>query len=625
MNKRCLLAIIPCHSVTILTIVLLWLIATPCLLQAATVELPLFLRMQILQNTLEESLRLQADGKAVLYQKDPYTFLHITRPVFFINHGKIHFKCNATAKMGFEPIGILPSGIEWTGTIDLTLHFYVDEQWHLRYRITDSAIYDEDGSQAVVSNFVWHLSTQYLYPVLEDFSLDLSLPQQEIITLLRTCGFPEDAKTFEEALTTTQAGPLRIAANGIVMPLLLTLRDQPRKPKVVPAAQKPLTQEELEAFQQVFEPLDAFLVFVVKTTAADFVNYQQREQLFDLLISSRYQLLSILAGDIAVDAEDPLRNLFVDAWQQLKSIIESSEGQNGLMQEQLLRYMTFMNAGDALLLLDVAAPQLGMRITTNGLRQLARMLQPGSPEDPLRFDWQIDPGLRDLLNFLPDPEEKTSPIGRLILELFIETAHAAETIPGTPAEIGRRLDRWVPTPDELADFTPLVAELLRLIALEKVKKAGLDSTFSMLYQHLVPATALMESCWRQYIIDCDKIEYLRSPSGSVGMMQINPHVWRGFYSIERLKWDTVYNIQSGAEILMHYYKDYGLKVAKQYGKPEYAVRAAYSAYNAGPRAAQRFMKKSPSAREKKVDTRLWSYFQRIRAGGSVNLATCNVD
>ncbi|MBU1140786.1 MAG: lytic transglycosylase domain-containing protein, partial [Proteobacteria bacterium] len=552
-------------------------------------------------------------------------FLHITQPVIYIDNKETHFKCSATARMGFAPIGILPSGIEWSGTIDLTLLFYVDEQWQLRYRITDSAIYDKDGSKALVSNFVWLLSTQYLYPALENFSLDLSVPQQEITTLLRTCGFPEDAQTFEKTLNTMQAGPLRVDTDGIVLPLLLTVSNQPYSPTNVAKSQQPLSVDELEAFQQVYEPLDAFLVFVVKTAGTDFVTYQQREKLFDLLISSRYQLLAILAGESAVDADDPLRNLFVEAWQQLKVIIESNEGQSRLMQEQLLRYMTFMNAGDALLILDVAAPQLGMRITTNGLRHLARMLQPGSVEDPLRFDWQVDPNLRDLFNFLPDPKEETSPIGRHFLELFIETAHAAETMPCNPAELGRRLDRWVPTRDELDDFTPLVTELLRLTALEETKKAGLDSTSSLIYQHLVPATALMESCWRQYVLNGDQIAYLRSQAGSIGMMQINQHVWRGFYSIERLKWDTVYNIQAGAEILMHYYKDYGLKVAKQYGRPEDAARSAYSAYNAGPRAARRFMKKNATARQKTVDDRLWGYFQRIRAGGRVNLATCNVD
>lgn len=605
--------------------VLIWLILSPGMLKAATVELPLFLRTQILQNGLEQSLHLQTDGKAVLYQSGSSNFLHISQPVIYIDAGELHFRCNAAAGLGFESMGFLPPGVGWRGSIDLNLSLYVDQKWQLRYRIIDSAIFEADGSKALVSSFVWHLAKQYLHPILENFSLDLAMPRQEIIALLRASASPEDTRAVEEALATVQVGPLRVDVDGVVVPLLLTVADEPPRRFAFPEAQKPLSEKEMEGLQQVFEPLDAFLVFVVKTAGADFVTARQRGQLFDLLITSRYQLLSILAGELAVDAQDPLRVLFVDAWQQLKSIIESSDEPNVLIQEQLLRYMTFINAGDALLFLDAAAPQLGMHITTDGLRRLARMLNPDSIGDPLHFDWQIDPTLRDLFNFSPEPKEEASTVGGLLLELFIGTAHASEKVSQINPELVRRLDRWIPAPGELAEYKKLVARVLQSQAVEQIRIAGLDKHFAAIFQHLVPATALMESCWRQYVVKDGKIMYLRSNSGSVGIMQINQHVWRGFYSIEQLKWDVVYNIHAGVEILMHYYKDYGLKVAKKNGMREDAARAAYSAYNAGPRAARRFMKQDATSREKQVDSRLWNYFKTISTGGSVNLATCSVD
>lgn len=611
----------------VLAAVIAWFISAPPALQAGTVELPLFLRLQILQNGLEQSLKVEPDGKAVLYQNDPYNYLHITQPVLSIDKGETHFTCKAAAGVGFGPVGVLPTGLEWAGSIDLQLLFYVDQEWQLRYRITGSAIYDEDGSKALVTSFVWHLAKRYLYPALEDFAFNLAVPQQEIIALLRTCGSPDDTGAFAETLRTVQAGTLRVEVDGVTVPLLLNVADQPPGEVIVAAVQKPLTGEELEEFQKVFEPLDAFLVFVVKTTGSDFVSPGQREQLFELLINSRYELLSILAGETAVDAEDPLRILFVNAWQQLRSIVESSEGEGRLMQEQLLRYMTFINAGDALLVLDAAAPQIGMRITTDGLRQLARMLQPDSVEDPLRYDWQVDPGLRNLFNFLPEPApEEPATLGRLLLDLlFVGSVHAAETDSSVTADPARRLDRWVPAPHELADYTALVSQLLKTAAYDQVKQAGLENPFTEIFQHLVPATALMESCWRQYLREGDRIMFLRSRSGSIGMMQINQHVWRGFFSIERLKWDAAYNVQAGTQILMLYFTDYGVKVAQKSGRPEYAARSAYSAYNAGPQAARRFMSKNATTREKQVDGRLWSHFQGISAGGKVNPATCTVD
>jgi hypothetical protein len=43
------------------------------------------------------------------------------------------------------------------------------------------------------------------------------------------------------------------------------------------------------------------------------------------------------------------------------------------------------------------------------------------------------------------------------------------------------------------------------------------------------ATAWQESCWRQFIKKSGRLEPLISRAGAVGIMQVNPNVWRGFY------------------------------------------------------------------------------------------------
>ncbi|HBI15633.1 MAG TPA: hypothetical protein DDY20_09000 [Desulfobulbaceae bacterium] len=599
------------------------LIATCSSLTAATVELPLVLRSQILQNALQDSITPGPDRKATLFDKDLNNYFHIADPQLTIRDGEPHFRCNIAAGVGFESLGVLPSAVKWNGSIEMELAFYVDDQWQLRYRIKDSRIYDEKGGQAVLTSFVWNLSRRFLYPLLEKFSFDLSLPRKEILELLRNSVAQEDLTLLEATLNTIAVGKLQANANGIVVPLLLFVAEQEPLPSL--PAQQPLTLEEIEGLQNLFEPLDAFLVFVVKSAGADFSDPQLRSQLFDLLITSRYKLLAILAGESPVDNADPLRTLFIEVWRQLRSIIESSTGQASQEQEQLLRYMTFINAGDALLALDEAAPQLSMHITTDGLRRLARMLQPEYKDDPLRFDWEIDPDLRNLLNFLPPPEPSSSvpTLGARLLDILVGTAHADETIPLTVAEVSKRLSNWVPTVPELEEYGFLIAQLLHNASLAQIKNAGLSPEYAQIYQNLVPATAMIESCWRQFELNGDQVVCIRSKSGSLGMMQINQHVWRGFYSIERLKADVIYNIQAGTEILMRYFKENGLKIAEKSGKPFYAARAAYAAYNAGPQAARRFIK-SGSAREKQVDDRLWKFYQGFAAGEIANLKTCSV-
>jgi soluble lytic murein transglycosylase-like protein len=140
----------------------------------------------------------------------------------------------------------------------------------------------------------------------------------------------------------------------------------------------------------------------------------------------------------------------------------------------------------------------------------------------------------------------------------------------------------------------------------------------------MPTTALIESCWRQYVARGDRVSYLRSGSGSVGIMQINQHVWRGFYDVQRLRWDTAYNVRAGAQILMRYVKDYAIPYAEKHGQPSYVPRAAYAVYNAGPRAVGRFTRNPPHPREARVDGKLWNLYQGMAAGAQVDLRTCAV-
>jgi hypothetical protein len=717
--------------------------ATP--LSAKTIELPLFLRTQILQNALVESLTPQPDRPTVLFQEGSYNYLHISKPQLSIRDGQPYFSCNATAGMGFDSLGVLPSVVKWGGTILMRLNFYVDPQWQLRYRIIDSAIYNEKGGKPVVTGFAWELCKRFLHPRLEQYAFDLTMPQKDITAVLRACSSPTNTAPLEAALSSLTVGTLRAKADGVIVPLLMTVADaQPQAVTPLPP-QAPLGFEEMEKLQHIFEPLDAFLVFIIKNLSADTANApvdaQQQKQLFDLLISSRYQLLMILTGQAPMENEDPLRLLFIDVWEQLRPIVEQNSGKNGLMQKQLLRYMTFVNAGDALLTLDAAAPGLGIHLTSDGLRRLARMLQPGSGEDPLHFDWKIDPALRALFQFQPEPEAKfedfppdstdespadfpqeSAPVptpapvpnatpdatpqtapksiieqdipvpptqdltpnppanfppesvpvpspapvpnatpdatpqtapepiieqdipvpptqdsipnppapaqgsttGQYLLNFLVGVAHAEGPPHLTTTELKKRLDHWVPTTEELAEYEKIISQLLKSFAREQVKQERLEPRYATIYQHLVPATAMIESCWQQYERKDDKIVTLRSPSGGIGIMQINQHVWRGFYNIERLQVDAAYNIQAGSQILMRYFKEYGTQVAKENGNPAHAARATYAAYNAGPRASRRFMKPDANARQKRVDEHLWDLYQKIAAGGSGNLATCNI-
>jgi hypothetical protein len=253
-------------------------------------------------------------------------------------------------------------------------------------------------------------------------------------------------------------------------------------------------------------------------------------------------------------------------------------------------------------------------VSADGLRQLARSLAPGATGDPLAYDWSVDPDLGRLFDVQEPPKSADAPVETSWLDFFVRSAIADD----------KPLDRWIPSRNELALYEPRVHAMLRRAASAELEKAALPAPYDAVYRSMVPTTALIESCWRQYVIKAGKPSYLRSQSGSIGIMQINQVVWRGFYDVQRLRWDTAYNARAGAQILMRYMKDYAIPYAEKNGDPALAPRAAYAVYNAGPRAVGRFLKKPPHPREQRVDSHLWSLYQGIAAGGQADLKNCGV-
>jgi len=113
---------------------------------------------------------------------------------------------------------------------------------------------------------------------------------------------------------------------------------------------------------------------------------------------------------------------------------------------------------------------------------------------------------------------------------------------------------------------------------------------------------------------------IRSSAGALGMMQINPRVWRGLYNLDALAGDIRYNARAGTEILHHYLVDYAVK-KKEHQQPggiDNLARATYSAYNAGPGRLSRYRKGSGHA----IDRKFWEMYRQVKAGNELAVASC---
>jgi hypothetical protein len=564
---------------------------------AARLEIPLRVPFEVLRQALSAQLAASSRAPDVIYREGPCRYLKLQSPRIDAVDGQLRLIGPGSAALGVELLGACQNAAAWQGSMQFTFVPQLDAAGRLRLRIIDSRLSDDGNAPAL--GFIWELSKRQLHPRLERFSYDIGALRTALIEIMRAVAPPQQRAALEGALSQLQVLQPRVEANALVVPIALEIPDAwlAAAPSA-PAAVAPLTEAELEALDQALQPLDAFLAYTIKQVALDNENSALRARLFTLLLDSRYQLNAILSGEETTPG-DPVRALFIDAWNELRTILADA---------QLAPYAMFIDAGDALVALDRAAPGLGMQLSADGLRQLARSLRPGSTADPLAYDWAVDAQLRQLFEVqeivLPKPTSALQPFTRV-------------------ADL-RALDRWLPTRSELPAYESRIGELLKGTAAIELQRARLAAPYDAIYRRLVPTTALVESCWRQYALRGGKVSYLRSAAASVGIMQVNQRVWRGFYEVERLRWDTAYNALAGAQILMRYVKDYAIPYAERSGHPNDVPRAAYAVYNAGPRAVGRFDKPIRHPREERVDERLWTLYQGIASGGQADLATCAV-
>jgi soluble lytic murein transglycosylase-like protein len=174
------------------------------------------------------------------------------------------------------------------------------------------------------------------------------------------------------------------------------------------------------------------------------------------------------------------------------------------------------------------------------------------------------------------------------------------------------------------EYLPMVREVLHYVIDAQLRTRPLSADFQPIFRRLVYSAAWQESCWRQFEAKNNMRVPVQSSTGDVGMMQINPKVWRGFYDLQGLRWDIVYNARAGADILQHHLVNYGIgkNEHRVTGSSDSLARAAYAAYNGGPRQYDRYRRSNAPAQGRKVDELFREKYQAVKQKGEMAVRAC---
>ncbi|MFZ0241262.1 MAG: SPOR domain-containing protein [Desulfobacterales bacterium] len=402
---------------------------------------------------------------------------------------------------------------------------------------------------------------------------------------------------------------IKIRPEGLDLGLTIDVAQIPQE-----AREPALSAVEMAQLEKACRQWDAFLTFVVKQAATASSSEALRLALMEILLDARYEIKAALVENTDGNVSDPMKILFVRSWQRLEPVMRQITAQSPT--QNTVPFLSFMTAADALVALEKLGPAVGLDISADGLRRLARLLNDNPGLDPLQFGDDIDPELQKLFDFgIPETGgTDKKPLGfnfGLVPPAYAATARD-------------RLNRWVPRTDELGLYLNAVRQLLLEKADARIRAAAISGAHAEVFRKLMLAAAWQESCWRQYVVQNNKIVPLVSGSGDVGLLQINERVWRGFYAGNKLRWDIDYNARAGSEILFRFMVDYALKQQEHHktGGLSNLARAAYSAYNGGPSQVSRYRAGKVPAAHRKIDAAFWAKYQQVDRGREMAVMEC---
>ena len=566
----------PTHFKRILHAILLTLlILQPVTVSAEKLAIPVFLNYPQLQLLIKRAMFTGPDNSArYSLDNEGCSTVSFSQPQLSAEGQGLRLNVKTFAILGAGTSDGCMTITQWAGRTVLKGKPLLAnlQPLSVQFQVQAVELYDQQG-RALSDSFLPQAFKAQLYQVLSRFRMDLKPATDQLKALLPYVVPRYSADRLTRMIDSLRIGHVKPRPDGLDVQLVLEV-EKPPQSETEPA----LTAIEVQQMEQRCQTWDAFLTFVVKELAAATRSEALRTTLLDILLDIRYQIRFILTSN-PNSGPDPVKQLFIRSWERLEPVMREISIQ--LPEHNLLPFLSFITAADALKALDRLGPAAGLDISTDGLRRLARLLNDAP---------SIDPWIR----------------------------------PAFAASRWDRLNRWVPTAAELDAYLREIRDLLLEEADKHLKSSSIAQEYARVFRNLMLATAWQESCWRQYIVEKRKIVPLVSGTGDIGMLQINEKVWRGFYSPAKLRWDITYNARAGSEILFKFMVTYALKrhEHKKAGGLANLARATYSAYNGGPSQVARYRSKNVPAAHQKIDIAFWKKYKQISQGNEFAVAQC---
>ena len=594
----------------------LLLVAANTRVLAADISIPLQLGAGYFQQQIIKQVFVDPGQTFTAWNDDSgCNHLVLSNPQVTTSSSGIALRMKGEGRVGSPAGGLCIPLIPWGGFIDVLMQ-PSPRATVVRLKIVDSKLSNVQG-KADVGGTIWNWTKEYVHPQLSAIQIDFAKPLTELKTVTPALFPYADEQSVRRILNSLHISSVDTNQEGLFVTMSMAVTDnQSRTPdKPEPA----LSPTELAQLNESLKFWDVFITVVAKQAALATNNDNLREQLLSVLLNARHEILEVLAVE-RQQGQDPVRQLFLETWHQLAPLLRQIS--LTMPADSALDFVGFIGAVDALQAIDAVGPSLNLDISSDGLRRLARMITPGNIDNPLLYDERVDPDLRRLFDFGPPlelPKSDSPPpsgLNWLIKSAWAQDSWDRKTI--------FKLNQWIPTKENLHGYLMRVLWLLEDVVFKVLRDNPLEDSFQEIFHPLMLASAWQETCWRQFVEKDGERKPLKSSIGAVGIMQVSPRIWRGFYHPKALTWNINYNALAGGEILHHYLTHYAIRKQehKRTNNIHDLARATYSAYNGGPSHLARYRHKDTPNRLKRIDQAFWHKYQLIRDGNSLAVKQC---
>jgi hypothetical protein len=325
------------------------------------------------------------------------------RPDHCPEQGRLQLTAALAANLGIGAPGSCTRLLTWSGRIRVSGAPEIRQDGTALGFQPDEVLLLDTAGQRVTNDSLQAVARAGVRNALERFVVDLR-PQLASVGDFLPSVLPRHSREQIEALVATlRVQEIHVREESV--DAQISLRVDALPPEAEP--ERALSEAELDRWEERWQLMDALLVLTVKHYAAATQLQELRDALLDALIESRYRLRDALI-EPPDSGRDAVRDWFLQSWQSLTPTIRRI-GLEQAGQEHLL-LLSVIAASDALEALDQLGPGMGLDISTDGLRRLARMINGSAGDELLQYSPSIDPELRRLLEqSIAGPAPATQP------------------------------------------------------------------------------------------------------------------------------------------------------------------------------------------------------------------------